>query len=168
MSIQQSVNQLLGTAGIAAGLYAHQPNVQKKRAEKVELQNIINRQKKLDAYEDQVTNFIESDEYGKITEGLTEEQAERLVNEKFGAEPTEEMQQLEKRRAELDPEYAEQLFERSKKNMAHVANQQKILKKKQEAVQAAAAEKQQIAETRNKVLSEPVQVTPREVIRYGK
>ena len=168
MAIQQSVNQLLQTAQWASTLYAHQPNVQKKRAEKVELQNIINRQKELDAYEDQVINFIESDEYGKITEGLTEEQAERLVNEKFGAEPTEEMQRLEKRRAELDPDYAAKLFDRSKKNMAHAAKQQQILKKKQEAVQAAAAEKQQIAETRNKILTEPVQITSREVIRYGK
>jgi len=40
MSIQQSVNQLLGTSTIAAGLYAHQPNVAQRRTNALEAQGI--------------------------------------------------------------------------------------------------------------------------------
>lgn len=40
MSIQQSVNQLLGTSTIAAGLYAHQPNVAQRRADIREAESV--------------------------------------------------------------------------------------------------------------------------------
>jgi hypothetical protein len=40
MSIQQSVNQLIGTSTVAAGLYAHQPAVQAERQRKAEVEKV--------------------------------------------------------------------------------------------------------------------------------
>jgi hypothetical protein len=40
LEIQSSVNQMLSSAGILAGLYAHQPSVQKKREAKQKLKEI--------------------------------------------------------------------------------------------------------------------------------
>lgn len=175
MSIQQSINQLLGSASVATALYAHQPNVQKKRAEKEEYKALS---KEYDP-QTQTTRIGREGvaaEVGLTKAGLTPEEAE------YQTIPYKEEDLAKiKRLAELekDPTKKEELYEAAGYTQGmiemqnteygeYLAKQRDVEQKKQAAVQAALDEKQKSAQIRAMIEQGAPQIYPkREVIKYG-
>lgn len=169
MAIQQSVNQLLGSASVAAALYAHQPNVQKKKAEKEEYQ-------KLSKDYDPATTTMKSGREGVAAEvgltkaGYTAEEAE------YKSIPyhEEDLKKI-KRLAELekDPVKKQELYEAAgytegmieTRREDYDAKKAEIEDKKKKAVQASLDEKMKIEQLRQSIEQE--QYPKREVIKYG-
>lgn len=177
MSIQQSVNQLLGTAGIAAGLYAHQPNVQKKRADAADYER-LNQEYQPGSMTTEIGREGIKAEKGLTDAGLEPEEAAVKA-----LEYTEKDLANIKRLAELekDPKRKGELYEAAGFTQGYIdyvgeeyqefkQKQAQIEQEKRDKVQAAADEKQRIEAIRNMIMEDApqVQTTPREVIRYGK
>ena len=129
LEIQQSFNQMLSSAGIFAGLYAHQPNVQKRREAKQKLKE-IGKEKEQVEKEKQVLAKPLSEEldpvvqeaFGRIQEGNGKE-AIKLIETIQGSPLQTEYSRLEKREKTLakqeefyDPKLRiERMIERSEK-----------------------------------------------------
>lgn len=107
MAIQQSINQLLNSSTIAAGLYAHLPQVQKKRADAAEYKALSK------SYDPQTTTTATGREGQAIARAL-EESGSTAHEAKWETLPYAEKELEEKKRlAELekDPEKRKALYE---------------------------------------------------------
>jgi predicted nuclease with TOPRIM domain len=86
LEIQQSFNQMLSSAGVFAGLYAHQPNVQKKREAKQKLKEIGQEKEQLGQEKEEVEFQLNkmADEFVDIVEGsaLEEDKKEEIYKVK--------------------------------------------------------------------------------------
>jgi len=159
MAIQQSINQLLGTASIAAGLYAHSPAGQRKF--------------KLKDLEGQATRAQEriTKRTGEITDMSPEAFAD--LQKQVG-----EFNQITEEYAKLTPDANEALeLDKLRVNINEAMNErisQRMEKEqqKQEATAAKAEEAANIKAIRDMILhgtpAEFEQPTKREVIKYGK
>lgn len=117
MAIQQSINQLLQSTQFAAALYAHQPEVQQKRAEDRELRNLT---KEMDEQQEwaqkaaeERSQFLESigiepDEHPFTAEEIDEIEANLMPP---SIHSPQSMAQMKARRRQLDPEYREQQYQ---------------------------------------------------------
>lgn len=175
MAIQQSINQLLGSASIAAGLYAHQPNVQKKRAEKEEYKS-LSKEYDPKTQTTQVGRKGVAAEKGLQEAGLTPEEAayQTIPYHQEDLEKVKRLAELEK-----DPKKKSELYEaaghtqnmiemKNKEYGEYLTKQRDNEQKKQAAVQAAADEKAKIEQVRAMIMEEaPAQYPKREVIKYG-
>ena len=175
MATQQSVNQLLGSASVAAGLYAHLPEVQKKRAEKEEYKSLSKE------YDPQTTTTKTgregvAAEKGLQKAGLTPEEAayQTIPYQEEDLAKIKRLAELEK-----DPTKKEKLYEAAgyTQGMIEMQNteygeylekQRDVEQKKQAAVQASLDEKQKSAQIRAMIEQGAPQIYPkREVIKYG-
>ena len=172
MSIQQSINQLLGSASVAAALYAHQPNVQKARAEKAEYKALSKE------YDPQTTTTQTGREGVAAEEGLqkagyTPEEAEykSIPYHQKDLEKINRLAELEK-----DPKKKAELYEAAGHTQGMIeqrtedynAKQAEVEDKKRKAVQAALDEKQKSQQIRAMIEQGAPQIYPkREVIKYG-
>lgn len=143
MAIQQAVNQLLGQATIAAGLYAHSPSG--KRA--FELRDIKKKQKILTEKEDALVEFAGSDEFAEATKDLTLDQVDNILETTLkGKELDEQLKELSKRREEIDPDYFKQQADKREQTAIikakHMASTAKKDEEKQLKAEAKAAEQQ--------------------------
>lgn len=175
MAIQQSVNQLLQTAQWASTLYAHQPNVQKKRAEKKEYKSLS------EEYDPKTTTTQVgregvAAEKGLQKAGLSPEEAayQTIPYQEKDLENIKRLAELEK-----DPEKKSELYEaagytqgmiemHNKDYGEYLEKQRDVEQKKQAAVQAALDEKQKSQQIREMIELGAPQIYPkREVIKYG-
>lgn len=170
MAIQQSVNQLLQTAQWASTLYAHQPNVQKKRADNKEYKSLS------EEYDPKTTTTKVGREGVAAETGLTEagytpEEAgyKSIPYHQKDLKNIERLAELEK-----DPKKKAALYEAAgqtqimieEKTSDYNAKQAEIEEKKRKAVQASLDEKNKIEQLRQSVEQEQ-QYPKREVIKYG-
>lgn len=114
MAIQQSINQLIASGAVATALYAHQPGVQKKRAEDAEY-------KALNKSYDPQTTTTATGRQGIAVEralqkgGATADEAE-WETLPYAEKELEEMKRLAE--LEKDPEKQKELYE----NVGHSYN----------------------------------------------
>jgi hypothetical protein len=103
LEIQQSVNQMLSSAGVLTGLYAHSPETQKKRETKQKLKEIGAEKKQLGQEKEEVEFQLNtmSDKFVDIVEeaDLTEDEKEELYKIKTPLE--KQYESLGKREATL-------------------------------------------------------------------
>lgn len=175
MSIQQSINQLLGSTSVAAALYAHQPNVQKARAEKAEYK-ALNKEYDPQTTTTQIGREGVAAEKGLQKAGLTPEEAayQTIPYQEKDLENIKRLAELEK-----DPEKKQELYEaagytqgmiemHNKDYGEYLEKQRDVEQKKQAAVQAALDEKQKSQQIRAMIELGAPQIYPkREVIKYG-
>lgn len=194
MAIQQSINQLISTIGIASGLYAHLPEVQEDKARDKELKNIIEQQKYMADREARANEFIASDEFSNAMEGVPDDIVDKIVEGLYGGEEAEKAETLRQRRMELDPKYRdeerakeergtltkmifrgqEEKRKAAKEEEKRLAEEDKRLaaekeeKKKQEELKAKIEEEQKLQEKRDLILHNIQPTKPREVLKgYG-
>ena len=193
MAIQQSINQLLSTAGIAAGLYAHQPNVQQERQRKANYKladieaeremNIITKafegnisELSEEAFQElgtHVKSFEEIMDRG-IASTKTHEEATELTKLKTGI--SEEWAKREKEREDIKTAQEQQVLNlRRQEAEAAAAKAQEeeakrfeVERQKQAEMKAKLDEEQRIKTLRENILNSPVNYSKREVIKYGK
>lgn len=175
MSIQQSVNQLLGAASIAAGLYAHQPNVQKKRADAAEYKS-LSEEYDPKTQTTQIGREGVAAEKGLQKAGLSPEEAayQTIPYHQEDLEKVKRLAELEK-----DPKKKSELYEaagytqgmiemHNKDYGEYLTKQREVEQKKQATVQAALDEKQKSEQIRAMIEQGAPQIYPkREVIKYG-
>ena len=176
MAIQQSINQLLGSASVATALYAHQPNVQKKRAEKEEYKS-LSQEYDPKTQTTQIGREGVAAEKGLQKAGLTPEEA-AYQTIPYQQEDLEKIKRLAE--LEQDPAKKSELYEaagftqgmiemHNKDYGEYLEKQRDVEQKKQAAVQAALDEKQKSAQIRAMIEEGAPQIYPkREVIKYGK
>lgn len=166
MSIQQSVNQLIGTSTVAAGLYAHQPSVQQEREAK-SLETTIGikeaRAEKLKAAD---TETFKGD-------------TTKLPDETFraGIRMVDDIQNLYseirsgyERLSVLRPDRAEEYQRKGAVSKTSADNALSRIDQLQEQLEQRYADKEAQQATRASILegTRPEGPKPREVIKYGK
>lgn len=129
LEIQQSVNQMLSSTGILAGLYAHQPSVQKKKEAKQKLKEIGKEKKQVEKEKQALAeplakelDPVVGEAYKRVQEGAGEE-ALGLIKTIQHSPLQTEYSRLEKREKNLnkqeehyDPKLRiERMIERSEK-----------------------------------------------------
>lgn len=166
MSIQQSVNQLIGTTTVAAGLYAHQPSVQQER----EAKNL------------ETTIGIKEARAAKLKAADAEHfkgDVDKLPDEAFraGVRMNEDLQDLYseirsgyERLSVLRPDRAEEYQRKGAVNKTSASNALSRIDQLQEQLEQRYADKEAQKATKAAILegTRPEGPKPREVIKYGK
>ena len=161
LELQQSVNQIWSSATWAAGLYAHLPQVQQKRAQ---AQKIKSLSKSISEGEQRSLAIEEG--YQKAGASLKEAQVAAHKERKRVVSEKEELARLTQAgpRAYEDIAYDEEML----------AVQQEELKAAQQRtaqdIQARQANRERVEAARKLILEGSVEnpIQPREVIKYGK
>lgn len=149
MAIQQSINQLLQSTQFAAALYAHQPDVQQKRAEERELKNLTAEMEEAEkwAAEHPIRPATAKEKQKYLTQqGLSPEAIEKAgevdpdelieVIDIYEAKTPgksatihsrESWERMKARRRQLDPEYREQQYQREMGRQKTIAKMEEFL-----------------------------------------
>lgn len=137
MKVQSTINSILGSAALFAGLYKHSPGYQEKRQTQAQLKNLSQQEEKLQAKaqiesaaaQDVIGQGLEVSPEAQSIQRETGQELESVLRESYNINPTQEaynkLLKAKKENTDYDRRIAEQANDRAG-NIAQIQGDQAI------------------------------------------